>query len=126
MLKARADAALVDVRSRPEWSFVGVCDLSSLGRKPAQIAWQHWTERGMVRNESFATEFSALGVDKDAPVIFICRSGARSRAAAEAMHALGWRHCYNLSGGFEGDRDAVKHRGKTGGWKSAGLPWVQE
>lgn len=126
MLKARPDAVLVDVRSRPEWSFVGLCDLSSLGRKCAQVAWQHWTERGMARNENFANEFAALGVDQDAPVIFLCRSGARSRAAAEAMRALGWRYCYNLAGGFEGDRDAAKHRGAVGGWKKAGLPWVQE
>jgi rhodanese-related sulfurtransferase len=126
LLTENPGAALIDVRSRPEWNFVGLCDLSSLGRKPACIAWQHWTERGMARNESFAREFAALGIDRDAPVMFICRSGARSRAAAEAMAALGWRRCYNVAGGFEGDRDAARHRGVLGGWKAANLPWVQE
>ena len=27
--------------------------------------------------------------------------------------------------GFEGDKDGTGHRGTLGGWKAAGLPWVQ-
>ena len=62
----------------------------------------------------------------DAPVLFICRSGARSRSAAEALSAAGHTRCFNVSEGFEGDKDAESHRGKRGGWKAASLPWIQD
>jgi len=42
------------------------------------------------------------------------------------MTAAGYRRCYNVAEGFEGNPDAERHRGKTGGWKAAGLPWVQD
>jgi rhodanese-related sulfurtransferase len=58
-------------------------------------------------------------------VLLLCRSGARSRAAAIALTAAGYGPCYNVSEGFEGDRDGAAHRGSVGGWKVAGLPWAQ-
>ena len=39
-LKANPDAQLVDVRTDAEWTFVGVPDLSSLGKRLALIPWQ--------------------------------------------------------------------------------------
>ena len=57
--------------------------------------------------------------------MFICRSGARSHGAAEAATQAGWRECYNVLEGFEGDKDADGHRSTRGGWRNAGLPWVQ-
>jgi rhodanese-related sulfurtransferase len=57
--------------------------------------------------------------------MFLCRSGARSHSAAEAATRAGWRECYNVLEGFEGDKDAAHHRGTVGGWKKAGLPWIQ-
>ena len=123
-------AALVDVRSRPEWSFVGVADLSALGKRPILIAWQHWTpgpqSAAMVPNAAFAEELAAALPAKDQAVFFICRSGARSRAAAIAMTALGYSRAYNLAGGFEGAHDGARHRGRVDGWKAAGLPWTQD
>ena len=81
-------AVLVDVRSRPEWSFVGVPDLASISKRPVLVAWQHWTPgpQGavMAPNAAFAEELAAVVPSRDAPVVFICRSGARSRAAAIA------------------------------------------
>jgi len=120
-------ATLVDCRSAPEWSFVGVPDLSSLGRTPVLAAWQHWSPGGaMAASPDFMGELAAAGVAKDAPVVFICRSGARSRAAAIAATRSGYRQAYNLAGGFEGARDAERHRGRAEGWKAAGLPWTQD
>jgi len=58
-------------------------------------------------------------------VVFLCRSGARSRAAAIAMTAAGFAKAFNASGGFEGDLDALRHRGNNNGWKAAQLPWKQ-
>jgi rhodanese-related sulfurtransferase len=57
--------------------------------------------------------------------MLICRSGARSAAAAAALTGAGYRNAWNVAQGFEGDRDDEGHRGTVGGWKAVGLPWVQ-
>jgi hypothetical protein len=38
---------------------------------------------------------------------------------------LGYAHALNVLEGFEGDKDPDGHRATVGGWKVAGLPWVQ-
>jgi rhodanese-related sulfurtransferase len=124
MLSQEAAACLVDVRTRPEWSFVGVPDLASLGKKTMFLPWQDYP--AMQVNPGFAAEIAKAVPDKNAPILFLCRSGARSKAAATALTAMGYSHCYNVSEGFEGALDAERHRGRAGGWKAAGLPWVQE
>jgi rhodanese-related sulfurtransferase len=58
-------------------------------------------------------------------VLFICRSGQRSRGAAIAMTSAGYQRCYNVAEGFEGSHDGARHRGTVGGWKARQLPWVQ-
>jgi rhodanese-related sulfurtransferase len=58
-------------------------------------------------------------------VFLICRSGARSRAAAIALTGAGFSHAYNVAGGFEGDADGAGHRSNKNGWKAAELPWRQ-
>ena len=73
--------------------------------------------------ERLASELGALGVQLDDDLFFICRSGSRSLAAAKAMAAEGYRACHNVAGGFEGPLDNQRHR--VGGWKAAGLPWLQ-
>lgn len=124
MLARDKNAVLVDVRTRPEWQFVGVPDLDRVGKKPLFVSWQIYPD--MRPNESFVDQLGAAGVAPNAPVLLICRSGARSRAAAMALTAAGFEHCYNVAGGFEGDPDAERHRGTVNGWKAAGLPWKQE
>ena len=125
VLGADPKATLVDVRTRAEWSFVGLPDLSGLGKEPMLLEWQAFP--AMERNPRFADDLaSALGPDKkDAPVFFLCRSGARSRAAAIALTAAGFGRCFNIAGGFEGDLDGARHRGERNGWKATGLPWAQ-
>lgn len=123
-LRANPKAVLVDVRTRPEWAFVGVPDLSSADKEAALISWQVYPE--MQRNPSFEADVERLGLDRDAPVYFLCRSGVRSKAAAIAMTAAGYRACYNVAGGFEGDPDGERHRGGVNGWKASGLPWIQQ
>ena len=124
LLKSDPKAQLVDVRTTAEWNFVGLPDLSSLGRDALLVEWQSFP--AMRANPSFVadTERSGAG-DKDAPILFLCRSGARSRAAAVAMTAAGYRRAYNIAGGFEGDLDGERHRGRQNGWKASGLPWKQ-
>lgn len=114
---------LVDCRSEAEWAFVGLPDLSAVGKSVARIPWQSFPT--MEQNPAFADQVSRAIPDTGAPVLFICRSGGRSRAAAMAMTARGFDKCYNVSSGFEGDLDADRHRGTSNGWKADGLPWTQ-
>lgn len=123
ILESDEGAALVDVRTAAEWTFVGVPDLSDLGKQLVTIEWQSYPS--MEVNASFTTQLAEAGVAKDAPVLFLCRSGQRSRAAAIAATQAGYEACYNISEGFEGAMDNQHHRGTVGGWKVAGLPWAQ-
>jgi rhodanese-related sulfurtransferase len=124
LLSSHPEAQLVDVRTVAEWNFVGLPDLTGIGRRAICLEWQMFPS--MAANPSFAAQASeALGGHKDAPVLFLCRSGARSRAAAMAMTAAGYTKAYNILGGFEGDTDPQGHRGQINGWKAAGLPWKQ-
>lgn len=124
LLAREPDAQLVDVRTAAEWNFVGTPDLSAIGRTLHCLEWQRFP--AMAQNSNFVAEaHAALGGRTDAPILFICRSGGRSRSAAAAMTAAGYRRSYNVASGFEGDHDAQRHRGKQNGWKAAGLPWKQ-
>lgn len=126
-LEADAGAALVDVRTSAEWSFVGIADLSSVGKRAVLQEWQVYPS--MQIDGAFADKVAAAlkagGATEDTPVYFLCRSGARSQAAAAAMAASGWTRAYNVEGGFEGPLDGERHRGGSAGWKADGLPWIQ-
>lgn len=126
-LKGDPKTVLVDVRTQAEWAFVGLPDLSELGKRVLTLEWQTFPH-GQV-DPQFATRLEAsltqAGAAKDDEIFFICRSGGRSRMAAEALSGLGFRHCRNVAEGFEGPLDASRHRGGTAGWKAAGLPWIQ-
>ncbi len=118
------DAALVDVRTEPEWRFVGLPDLTMIGKQVKLVPWQTYPDGEL--NAAFVRECEAAGIEKGKPLYFLCRSGVRSMHAAVAMTARGYGPCYNVAQGFEGDKDVDMHRGRTGGWKVAGLPWLQE
>ena len=123
ILSENKDAVLIDVRTRAEWNYVGLPDLESLAKKPALIEWQIFPS--MQPNPEFVTALTDAFANKEAPLLFICRSGARSAAAAKAMTAAGYSTCLNVADGFEGPLDAQAKRGATGGWKATGLPWRQ-
>jgi rhodanese-related sulfurtransferase len=119
-------AVLIDVRTKAEWTFVGIPDLSATGRQVVTLEWQ--TMDGRVDpafTERLSGYLEQAGKGKDTQLFFICRSGARSRAAAEAMAEAGYGSCHNVAEGFEGPPDTSRHRGKVAGWKAAGLPWMQ-
>jgi rhodanese-related sulfurtransferase len=125
ILAQEPGAVLVDVRTQPEWTFVGVPDLGNLGKRTVLLSWQVYPQ--MAIDPDFVAKLKPqLGADNDAPVLFLCRSGARSRSAAQAATAAGFTRCYNVAEGFEGDKNTSSHRGQRGGWKAAGLPWVQD
>ena len=126
-LNSRARSQLIDVRTRAEWTYVGIPDLRSLNKRAILVEWQTFPDQSI--DPQFAVrlagELSALGATQDDDLFFICRSGGRSLAAAKAMAAMGYRACHNVAGGFEGPLDDESHRGTVGGWKAAGLPWQQ-
>lgn len=121
-LQENAEAVLVDVRTHAEWVYVGVPDLSAIGRQTVLLEWQSYPEGA--RNPSFVEQLREAGVGPDTPAVFLCRSGVRSVAAAQAATAAGLGPAYNVLDGFEGATDGDGHRGAHG-WRSEGLPWRQ-
>jgi rhodanese-related sulfurtransferase len=122
LLSENPEAVLVDVRTDAEWRFVGVPDLSGLGR---DVVYIEWNSVNGTRNEDFVAELlERVPPRADRPVVFLCRSGNRSIGAAEVATEAGIAPSYNVLDGFEGNLDDVGHRGGTG-WRAIGLPWRQ-
>lgn len=122
LLASNPDATLVDVRTSAEWQWVGGADLSGLGKRTVGIEWV--TSAGQP-NSRFVEQLAEAGLEPEAPVLFLCRSGVRSANAAAVATAAGYATAYNVAEGFEGDPDAQGHRGTVNGWKVAGLAWRQ-
>jgi rhodanese-related sulfurtransferase len=126
-LKGGARSVLIDVRTIAEWAYVGLPDLSTIGKRPVLVEWQGFPDDRL--NTAFVERITEaltpIGADRDSELLFICRSGQRSLKAAQAMAAAGFKHCRNVADGFEGPLDPNRHRGQLGGWKAKGLPWAQ-
>ena len=110
-------AAVIDVRTRPEWEFVGRVPDSSL------IEWRRYGE--VAPNPAFIDELASRFA-RDATLLFLCRSAVRSHHAAALAASAGFRHAFNVLEGFEGDADRRQQRGHVGGWRKHGLPWIQD
>src|SRR4051812_22706221 len=104
LLKANPKAQLIDVRTMAEWNFVGLPDISALGRRVHCIEWQ--TFPTMAVNPAFVTEaeaaVTALGAGKDTPILFLCPSGGRSRATAGGVAGQGFPPALQSGGGVAG------------------------
>jgi rhodanese-related sulfurtransferase len=109
-------AILIDVRTAPEFKFVGHVPGT------ANVEWHGKDEAPLAQ---FLEELRRHATT-DATVLLICRSGVRSHVAAAVAAAAGFGHVYNVLEGFEGQIDATRQRGKINGWRRAGLPWVQD
>lgn len=116
IMQSAPNVKLVDVRTRAELDWVG--------RIPGAEAIEWVSYPGMKPNPNFMAQLEQQ-VDKEALVMFICRSGARSHSAAIAATQAGYTDCYNVLEGFEGDKDADAHRNKLNGWRACELPWEQ-
>jgi rhodanese-related sulfurtransferase len=110
-------ARLVDVRTPEERKFVGYIPDS------LHVAWM--TGTALLRNPRFVRELEGK-VRKDEILLFLCRSGQRSAAAAEAATRAQFKNAFRVDEGFEGDLDERKQRGTKGGWRFYSLPWVQD
>ncbi|MEH6360123.1 MAG: rhodanese-like domain-containing protein [Amylibacter sp.] len=128
-LKEITDAVLVDVRTKAEWSFIGIPDLNALGKQVILQEWNRYPDMSV--NESFvANLLEQFGGSAPSKIYFLCRSGVRSMQAAlavsEAFVAKGLTtQCVNVLEGFEGDLNPDQHRGSINGWKVRGLAWGQ-
>jgi len=116
LLRLAPGARIVDVRTRAEWDWVGRV------AGAVEIEWNQYPGGG--RNPNFVAELQRQ-VDPEALVMFLCRSGVRSVGAATVATEAGYNSSYNILEGFEGDKDANGHRNTIGGWRKAGLPWIQ-
>lgn len=123
-LENEPQAALVDVRTRAEWAYVGAPDTSALGRPAVFTEWVRYPTGEA--NAGFLDELTEAGFapGDGRPLLFLCRSGARSISAARAATAAGFGPAYNVLEGFEGTLTGERHRGGDG-WRAAGLPWTQ-
>ena len=117
LMQANPNAVLIDVRTRVEHDFVG---------RPFNAVHVPWKEApDWQLNPDFIQQVKQAVSDNSNPVLLLCRSGARSLAAAEALQEAGFDHLVNILDGFEGDLDTHKHRGNLGGWRYSQLPWEQ-
>ncbi|WP_310631826.1 rhodanese-like domain-containing protein [Paraburkholderia sp.] len=111
---------LVDVRTRAELDWVGRPVIGD-----GQYAHVEWTRYpGGVPNTDFVAQLRSAVGDTDAPVLFLCRSAARSKLAAIEAAKAGFTRAYDLLEGFEGDKNAEGHRKSVTGWCFRGLPWL--
>jgi len=119
LVQADPKVKLVDVRTNAERDWIGRPAIP--GPQHGAVQWSLYP--GGAPNPDFATQLQQVA-DKDDVVLFLCRSGVRSRHAARVATELGYANAFDILEGFEGDRDADGHRKTLGGWCKAGLPWV--
>jgi rhodanese-related sulfurtransferase len=119
LLQADPRVKLVDVRTNAERDWVGRPAIPD--EQHGAVQWSLYP--GGAPNPDFAVQLGGVAAPDDI-VLFLCRSGVRSRHAARVATELGYQNAFDILEGFEGDRDAEGHRKSVGGWCKAGLPWV--
>lgn len=120
LLQSDPQVLLVDVRTNAERDWVGQVSLPAQQHKAVQ--WNLYP--GGTPNPEFLPQLKLAAPDHDSVLLFLCRSGVRSRHAAKLATENGYRECYDILQGFEGDKDAQGHRKTLGGWCKHGLPWT--
>ena len=122
-LSIEVNSQLIDVRTKPEWIYVGVPDLSSINKKVIFVSWQVYPKMGT--NQFFENQILESNIKKDNNLYFICRSGNRSNNAAEFLASRGFSNCFNVIDGFEGKLNHERQRASIDGWQFNKLPWKQ-
>ena len=85
------DVLLVDIRREEEWQHTGIIE----GSKTITF----FDRTGRV-SPNFLPQFTAIA-KKDQPVILICRTGARTQAASQAIaQQLGYTNVINVTNGI--------------------------
>jgi len=120
ILQADPNVILVDVRTNAERDWVGKVDIPAAQHQAVQ--WNLYP--GGTPNPEFMAQLRALAPQQNHILLFLCRSGVRSRHAAKLATENGYLESYDILEGFEGDKDALGHRKTVGGWCKMGLPWI--
>ena len=120
LLQADQKTILVDVRTNAERDWVGRVNIPEAQHHAVQ--WNLYPAG--TPNPDFIAQLSAAVPNKSTVILFLCRSGVRSRHGAKLATEHGYTQCYDILQGFEGDKDAHGHRKTVGGWCSAALPWL--
>lgn len=116
--KLEAGAILVDVRTEAEWAHIGIPDTKATENDPLFI---QWNLAGGIPNSRFIEQLTQQAPEAEGTeLVFLCRSGVRSVAAAKAATEAGFV-AYNVLEGFEGAPDQYGER-SVNGWKNRGLP----
>jgi rhodanese-related sulfurtransferase len=119
LLRQVPQALLVDVRTRAELDWIGRPQIPDT--QYVHIEWSRYP--GAVPNAAFLDDLRAVA-GPDTPLLFLCRSAARSKLAASAATQAGFSKAFDLLEGFEGDKDSQGHRKNVSGWCFRGLPWL--
>lgn len=119
LLQSDPRVKLVDVRTNAERDWVGRVAVPEA--QQAAVQWSLYP--GGTPNPDFAGQLAAVAGHDDV-LLFLCRSGVRSKNAARVATEIGYPNAFDILEGFEGDRDADGHRKSVSGWCKAGLPWI--
>lgn len=117
LLQSDQNIHLIDVRTNAERDWVGVVEINPDLHHAVQ--WNLYPSKS---NPDFLSDLKQV-VDQDTVLLFLCRSGVRSRSAAQLATEQGFKHCFDILEGFEGDKDERGHRKNVNGWCHAELPW---
>lgn len=135
-LSSQKDNVLfVDVRDPVEILFIGFTDAVDINIPYLMVDRSQWdAKKGrfrLYRNPDFAAEIEAAlkarGMDKDATVITMCRSGSeRGKPSAAFLQENGFANARYVVHGFQGS--SIKDGPQKGlrllnGWQNDGLPW---
>jgi rhodanese-related sulfurtransferase len=110
---------LVDVRTKAERDWVGMVQIAA--GQHLFVQWNLYPE-GQANPQFLAQLKEVAGPDE--VLLFLCRSGVRSKHAAKLATENGYANCFDILEGFEGNKDAAGHRKTVEGWCKAGLPWL--
>ena len=126
----------LDVRTRAEVNFLGIPTVADANIPYMEMDNMYsWDEKkGVFKlepNSGFMTEvqqrLKQKGMDTNAKIIVMCRSGDRSAKAADLLAKSGYKNVYSVVDGYEGDvAKEGDHKGQraVNGWRNANLPWT--
>jgi rhodanese-related sulfurtransferase len=136
MQKDGKNILFLDIRTRAEAMYVGMPGgvdalVPYVEHQEIMVEWDDRRNIYMLEsNIDFTKEVErrqkAKGLNKEATVILICRSGDRSAKASDLLEMHGFKKVFSITEGFEGDmgkEGAQAGRRLLNGWKNAGLPW---
>jgi rhodanese-related sulfurtransferase len=118
LIQSTPDAVLIDIRMEIESMYVG---------RPPNVVNIPWYEYPDFETDAgaFVATVEREVSSKNQAVCLICRSGARTLDAGQALVKAGFTNVINVVNGFEGDLDTNDHRSSVNGWRFEGLPWEQ-